>query len=452
MRPVFTGSVDTDSLLYECGEEVLRGLRDTLANEPVSLMLTDSEGLVLTRMSDDRSINRSLDSVNLAPGFYFAERNAGTNGLGLALADRVSSLVRADEHYCTSLRGYTCAAAPILDPVSGGLAGTVNLTTWSDSSETLLLALAQAAAGNTMALMLARGTGHKTRPMPRGEVFRVYADRLQEVTASPPSADWTEAVSQARTAFDRGDVVAVVGEPGAGKTALVSQARRGVRRERILNARPPAPEDVEAWLALWAPEVGKDSTCVIVSGVDTLPACATTELARLFTAVRHDGTGPERLQPLVLTASTNSALPEELRPLIDSVIEVPALRYRPADIVPLAQHLARQDWGRSVTFTPAAARALTVHDWPNNIRQLRRVIRDAAPRARVIDLHHLPPEVFTGPGRPLSRLQALERDEIVRCLIEPGATVAQAAAKLGLSRATIYRKMAQYRINLPTRS
>lgn len=105
MRPVFTGSVDTGSLLYECGHEVLRGLRRTLANEPVSLMITDHEGLVLCRLSEDAAIDRSLDRVHLAPGFYFAESNAGTNGLGLALADRAPSLVRAEEHFCSGLRG-----------------------------------------------------------------------------------------------------------------------------------------------------------------------------------------------------------------------------------------------------------------------------------------------------------------------------------------------------------
>ncbi|MFC5288663.1 helix-turn-helix domain-containing protein [Actinokineospora guangxiensis] len=43
-------------------------------------------------------------------------------------------------------------------------------------------------------------------------------------------------------------------------------------------------------------------------------------------------------------------------------------------------------------------------------------------------------------------MQAIERDEIVRCLAEPGVTVGAAAARLGRGRATIYRKMAQYGI------
>jgi hypothetical protein len=457
MRPVFTGSVDTASLLYECGHEVLQGLRGTLANEPVSMMITDLDGLVLCRLCDDSSINRSLDQVHLAPGFYFAERNAGTNGLGLALADRAPSLVRADEHYCTALRGYTCAAVPILDPLTGSLAGSVNLTTWSDSSSELLLALAQATAGNTSALMLARGTGRRPRPTPRGEVFRVYADRFEphEDPHGAVSRGWREAVSTACTALAQGRVVAAVGEPGAGKTALISLARRQTEpRERVLSARSPAPDDVPGWLTLWTPELGKDSTCVIVSGVDTLPAWTAAELARVFRQARRPAGGTLRpLQPFAMTARTYSAIPEALAPLVDTVVEVPALRGRTDDVIPLAHHFARLHRGHAVTFTPAAERALTAYDWPENVRQLRRVVREAASRTEVIDTRHLPAEVFTDTARHrhLGRLQELERDEIVRCLTEPDTTVAQAAARLGMSRATIYRKASRYGIRMPGR-
>jgi transcriptional regulator of acetoin/glycerol metabolism len=461
IQPVFTGTLDEDSLFYECGQEVLQGLHATLANEPVSLMLTDSEGLVLSRLCGDTSIVRSLDRVHLAPGFYFSERNAGTNGLGLALADRAPALVSAEEHYCTGLWGYTCAAVPVLEPMTGQLVGSVNLTTWSRLSADLLLALAQAAAGNTAALMLARGSGRSARPIPRGQVFRVHSDPFPELDDAPLrlSRGWQDALAEAQTALARGRVIAVVGEPGAGKTALVSMARRGVMPwERVLNARPPAPQDVDAWLALWTPELGKESTCVIVSGVDTLPAWAGAELAQIFAALRQHGDedgptapGPKLIQPFVITATDYTAIPEPLSALIDTVVEVPALRYRPDDILPLTHYFARQSRGRAVTFTPAACRALTAYQWPGNVKQLRQVVRDAASRTDVVDTRHLAAEVFTGVGHHLTRLQAIERDEIVRCLTEPGTTVAHACSKLGMSRATIYRKMAQYDINMPRR-
>ena len=49
----------------------------------------------------------------------------------------------------------------------------------------------------------------------------------------------------------------------------------------------------------------------------------------------------------------------------------------------------------------------------------------------------------------LSRIEAFERGEIVRVLNDDGLTMAEAAAELGMSRATLYRKIAQYNIHVP---
>jgi sigma-54 dependent transcriptional regulator, acetoin dehydrogenase operon transcriptional activator AcoR len=448
VSPVFTGSLDTGSLLHECAVQVLTGLQSTIANEPVSLMVADRDGLVLARLCSDSAIRRSLDRVHLAPGFSYAERNAGTNGLGLSLADRAPSLVRAADHYCTELRGYTCAAVPVLDHATGDLAGSVNLTTWSDSSSELLLALAQAAAEATSALMLARSAGRATRPSPRGTVVHVVAEHLG-VDAGDPcvSAGWRAAVADAQAATAAGRVLAVVGEPGAGRATLAALARRRLApRTRILLARAPEPAAVAPWLELWTPELHHADVCVVVSGVQELPAWAAGELAAAVARVHRPGGGPP---PVTLTAPDFTAIPEQLAPVVDAVVEVPPLRQRPEDVLPLAHHLARAERHRPVTFTPRAARALTGSGWPGNVGQLRRVVREAVARADVVDVHHLDPEVLDGGGRALTRLERLERDEIVRVLTEPGTTITRAAEELGIGRATLYRKIAQYRITVP---
>jgi sigma-54 dependent transcriptional regulator, acetoin dehydrogenase operon transcriptional activator AcoR len=451
VTPLFTGSPDTGSLLYECAHRVLTDLQTTIAGEPVSLMVADSDGLVLARLCGDAAIHRSLDGVHLAPGFSYAERAAGTNGLGLSLADRAPSLVRAADHYCSVLRGYTCAAAPVLEPVTGDLAGSINLTTWADSSSELLLALAQAAASATSALMLVRGSGRQMRRPPRGEVVRVVAGTPALAAEDPcVSAAWRAAVAEATAATAAGRVLAVVGEPGSGRSTLAALARSGLPgRPRLLHARTPAAEDVGPWLDLWTPALADEDTCVIVSGVEGLPAWAAEELAAVLAAARRP---PGTPQPFVLTASGFAALPPELAALVDAVVEVAPLRHRGEDVLPLAAHLARSERRRPVELTPRAARALAACAWPGNAAQLRQVVREAAARTDVVDLQHLAPEVFSGGRRPLTRLEALERDEIVRCLTEPGTTVAQAAEKLGIGRATIYRKIAQYDIRVPARA
>ncbi|MGX5655439.1 Fis family transcriptional regulator, partial [Geodermatophilus nigrescens] len=261
--PVFTGSPDTGSLLYECAHRVLSDLQTTIANEPVSLMVADPAGFVLARLGDDASISRALDRVHLAPGFSYSERYAGTNGLGLSLADRAPTLVRAADHWVTDLRGYTCAAAPVLEPGTGELAGSINLTTWSDSSSELLLGLAQTAASATSALMAVRSGGRLVRPAPRGEVFRVVGGSLAPDDGDPcVTPAWRTAVDRAAVAVSSGAGTVVVGEPGAGKATLAALARRRLAgRQRLLHARAPEAGDVAPWLELWTPELRDADTC-----------------------------------------------------------------------------------------------------------------------------------------------------------------------------------------------
>ena len=445
VEPVFAGTDEHESLFYECGREVLTQLHRTLVAEPISLMLTDADGLVLNRLSGDTSLLRALDGVHLAPGFTFSEREAGTNGLGMALADRVASVVQAEQHYNDSLRGYTCAAVPVLDPITGRLEGAVNITTWSRSASSLLLALAQSAAGNTAALMLARSRGREGRPAPRGEVFRVMGAQLEPGAGAVAelSAAWTVAAERAERAFAAGLVVAAVGEPGSGRASLLAQAqRRAAPRDRILSARPPAPQDVQAWLALWAPELGKPHTAIVVRHVDGLPAWAADRLAELVAAARRaPGSSPT---PCSFTARRFDDIRPSLAALVDTVIEVPPLRDRPEDVAVLARHVARLVRGREVVLTPAAERALSSHGWPGNVSELGHVVREAAARSEVIDVAQLPAEVLTGSHHRLTRLESSERTEIARVLARPGITMKQAAEELGIGRATLYRRLSRY--------
>ena len=447
IEPVFTGTENLGSLFFQCGNEVLGDLHSTLANEPVSMMLTDAEGVVLSRLSGDRNLLEALDDVHLAPGFGYAERDVGTNGLGMALADRVPTLVRADQHYALSLCTFTCAAVPVFDPASGRLEGSVNLTTWSQSSSDLLLALARSAASNTTALMLARSSGRQPRRTPRGQVFRVEVPRLEpgSGTLHALSEAWNCAVARAEHSMIAGSIVAAVGEAGSGRATLLAQAARHTYpRDRILCASAPAPTDIQTWLGLWTPELGKAHTAVIVRDVDMLPTWVAERLRSLVLR------GAESTSvPFAVTAERFEDIPAPLAGLVDRVVPVPPLHDRADDVLPLAQHIAMRARGREIGITPSAARALRGYDWPGNVDELSRVVSHAAVHADVIGIDQLPPQVLAGNTRHLSRIEAFERGEIVRVLNDVGLTMAEAAADLGMSRATLYRKIAQYNIHVP---
>ncbi len=447
VEPAFTGTDHLGSLFFQCGNEVLLDLHRTLANEPVSMMLTDADGVVLSRMSGDHSLLRALDDVHLAPGFAYSEREVGTNGLGLALADRAPTLVRADQHYALSLCTFTCAAVPVLEATTGRLEGCVNLTTWSQSSSDLLLALARSAASNTSALMLARSNGRRPRPTPRGQVFRVEVPRLEPGagTLHSLSESWNAAVGRTERAFADGKVVAATGEPGAGRSTMLAQAARHIYpHDRILSASAPAPSDLETWLGLWTPELGKSHTAVVVRDVDMLPAWAADQLRDLV--IRSGG---ESAVPFALTAERFEDIPPSLAALVDTVVEVSPLRDRSDDVLPLAAHIARRARGRDVMFTAAASRALLGYGWPGNVEQLSRVVSQAANRTDIVDVGSLPSEILAGSTRHLSRIETFERGEIIRVLSAGGITMHDAARELGMSRATLYRKIGQYGIRVP---
>jgi hypothetical protein len=290
--------------------------------------------------------------------------------------------VRAEEHYALSLCTYTCAAVPVLDPVSGRLEGCVNLTTWSAQSSELLLALAQSAASNTSALMLARSRGQRPRPAQRGEVFRVETPRLEPGSGTLTSLGpaWTDALDRAGAAIAAGRIVAAVGEEGTGRATLLAQAlRHALPRERILAASPPAPQDSEAWIGLWTPELGKPDTGILVRDVDRLPAWVAEHIRDLVLRARVRSTPGEHV-PFCVTASSFEAIPAALAPLVDTVVAVPTLRDRAEDVVPLAHHVARRVRGRGVTITPSAESALRSCGWPGNVRQLIEVVTQAARR------------------------------------------------------------------------
>lgn len=235
--PAFAGDVDDASPFAESGRVVVHGLQQSLAGEPVSVLLVDAAGLVLTREGEERRLLRALDEVHLAPGFDYSERETGTTGLGLALADRAPSLVRGTEHYCSRLRDYTCAAVPVDDPTTGELVGTVNLTTWSRRSHRLLLALARTAAAQTEALMLARSRGRtpaSARSAGAGAVHRLT--RLEAIERD----EIAHRLAEPGASVDR-----VAAELGLSRSTVYRRiARYGIRRPDGL-ARRTSPHEEE---------------------------------------------------------------------------------------------------------------------------------------------------------------------------------------------------------------
>ncbi len=116
---------DPDSRLVRAAAPVLDRLQSRFAGSPMNVSLADGNGTVLQRRFGEPSLARSLPPIQSVPGFVFAERYAGTNGIGLALAERRLVQVYGAEHFAERSQSNACSATPIRDQLSGHIVGVL---------------------------------------------------------------------------------------------------------------------------------------------------------------------------------------------------------------------------------------------------------------------------------------------------------------------------------------
>jgi hypothetical protein len=131
-------------------------------------------------------------------------------------------------------------------------------------------------------------------------------------------------------------------------------------------------------------------------------------------------------------------------------IRVPPLRERREDLGILIRAILAE--AGPVRFELEALRALLLHRWPLNVRELRRVLLSAAelartPQGTVIALHHLPPLPEAPPPPPAVKVLTPEeealRHKLRALLADHRGNVAAVARRLGRSRSHVQRLMAR---------
>jgi two-component system, NtrC family, response regulator AlgB len=137
-------------------------------------------------------------------------------------------------------------------------------------------------------------------------------------------------------------------------------------------------------------------------------------------------------------------------------LQVPSLRKRREDILPLAEHFlataAAHNHRPGLRFSPETEAAVKRYWWPGNIRELRNAVERAAILAldEVIKPDCLPDAMFREQPEPPpphsspTSLEEVERLHIERVLTET-ATLEEAAAILGINTSTLWRKRKRYK-------
>ena len=546
--------VGMDTPLGLSAAPVLRALGEQLEGQPVSIILSDQTGLVLSRTSGEPALDRYLDHVELAPGFRYGEDAVGTNGIGTALEMGAPVAVLGHEHYVENLEKLSCAAVPIRHPITGRTVGALDLTCWTRDAGPLLLSLAKTAVaqirqemtagagsgqlellqaylracrrspgivfavtGDTVILgesvrsrlspedqsamvghaleSLAGGSRHQLDiDLPSGGRARMQAHPVGDgsggtvvsVNLGEPRGDrrttpthhvepglpgivgtdpaWLHCCTEVSAAARAGEWLVVQGEPGVGKLALLSAAH--VRHHpgtqpTVLDA--GAPGTRSEWAVSISTAFEGEVTGVVVARVDTLPDA---HLAILVDALRDLLRHPDEAPWVAVTLDAASgATPSgpgtgaggglaDLVHLFPRTVVVPPLRLHLGDLEVLVPHLLhRIDPHSHLTCSSQVMATMARHPWAGNVAELRGVLREMAAhrRAGEIGLDELPARARAVSRRRLTHIETLERDAIVQALVHSRGDKTGAAAALGMSRATIYRKIRGYGIVLPGR-
>jgi transcriptional regulator of acetoin/glycerol metabolism len=541
---------DLDTPLTRSAMPVLRSLHENLEGQPISVILTDASGVVLSRLTGDHDLERHLDGVQLAPGFSYAEEHVGTNGIGTALEGGQPAHVFGHEHYAEDLEDLACAGVPIHDPVSGKTIGAVDLTCWRKHADALLVALAKTAAdqitnamlvgtsmreshllrdylrtcrhtsgivlalSNDMVMMndsarqmlsagdqaavlghaadvMASGrAGAVTLALPSGATAKMFCRpvlsgsefagaepvggvvhvKLIEQPAQAVASDtspqrpmflpglvgcaplWLRGCGQVESVYSSGDWLLLEGEPGAGKLAVirsVHQRHNPSGRFHVLDARTA---DRAKWLAGARRELLDGEGTLVIRHLDALGPREANALASALQEARSTS----RQERLWVAATVSQERPgahvgRVLR-FLPSTVDLPPLRHHIEDLHDLVPFfLAKLGQQARLSCSPEAMQLLLRSRWPGNIEQLWQVLRQVARHRRSGTIYpaDLPPECWSVSRRLLSPLESMERDAIVQGLIAYQGNKVRTAESLGMSRATIYRKIREYGIVVP---
>jgi DNA-binding NtrC family response regulator len=304
------------------------------------------------------------------------------------------------------------------------------------------------------------------------------------VGASPALASILETVAEAG---DSAAPVLVEGEPGTGKE-LVARALHDAGSRRSgpfvsVNCGALPEQSLEVELFGQARGAGAEVRRVgrlerarggtlFLAEVSELPPILQSRLLQVLREGNFEPVGESRSIPVEfrLVAGAPGGLAakvraggflEELFQWISAIhLEIPPLRERTEDVIPLAFHYVRffaTRYRRTMEgLTEDAARLLQAHPWPGNTRELRNALDGAVLRnrggwigAEDLALEEGSPEL-TGRGAapagypPTRSLGDVERDHIRKVLRHTGGVMGDAARILGIHRNTLTRKVDRY--------
>ncbi|WP_159502155.1 helix-turn-helix domain-containing protein [Microbacterium sp. 18062] len=509
--PVLRAETSRGRRLADTCEPIMRALGDQCRDSDTWGLLLDRECVqVHPNVGDERLVREGMERGG-GVGATYREASVGTNGAGISVERLEPFMVVAEEHYRTSEHNLVSVGVPLRD-IFGRLAGVLVMCQRIASANHMIVPYAQsiarsideqialasdgdertlfdafsrhsrrpslavvgvsdhvfvannaaqqllrefvdadllrrtvlevAAAGRSRLLSLRLGHDHyrvhcRVVELSRGRRGAVAS--LTRVTEPSPTAVDAPGPEGEATPIHRaaalGLPVLVVGEQGSGRAHAV----HGVGTCAEIDA-TSAALDPAAWIERL--ETRSRAGAVLIRDLDAL---GQKVLHRTLEVVRS--------APQWVAATATRPLPE-VESTFPVTVEVAPLRERTTEIAAITEDLLTALGGRGVRCAPEAMSILARNRWPGNIGQLRRVLAAAlvSCRGQVITLDDLPREIAVS-GLTVGDeglLARTERELVFGALRSASWNRDAAAQSLGISRATMYRRIRQFGFQIPS--
>lgn len=481
---------------------VLERFAAELDGLPVALVLADHTAEVVDVRSADRSFQRTIERLGIAPGVQFGEGEIGVNAVGTPAETRQGRLVRGPEHSLASFHAFTCYGHPIIHPVTRRLEGVFCLGRPSGEDDRLFPPLVQRMVRDVEDRLLLASPSAQNRLLTafhraarrRGRPVIVLGEGI--VLATPAALDLLESADHAAVRACAEQPPARAGETrrlilASGRTIEVSCApidgAQGVLVDILPDSasrrRDQDPRRPQAWPLLVVGEAGTGRTTVAqqAAGIDpvTLDAAEILRLGeRPWAAAMDEALGSHGQAVIVenaqlLSERMTALLVQRLRGAraevvvvstpgdhLDSVHapltalcaerrELLPLRRRRHQIPRLAQRMLDEAAGPGRTrLTSETLRVLTAQHWAGNLSELRQAMRAVAEVRTAGDVVPADlPESWRVRPSPDSPLRQAEREVIVAAIQAADGNKLKAARALGVSRSTLYNRIRALRIN-----
>lgn len=466
-----------------------------LLDMPTALCIQDQDGIFLDTLDDDKLLN-----LNLRSGSIWREETVGTSSTSLCLEyDKIVQLA-GSLHYCKALEGQLATTTPVLDAEGNrlGLISTIHHINQEVMDrkilERVLLWIKTLRYAVESQLELSKRSCTTVVDVPS-----TYKSNNQPMSDNNPfssilgkSAQMQKVVHPAERFAKTNNGILITGESGTGKEVFAraiheASGRSGPFVAINCAALPSNLIASELFGYVGGAFTGAESKgrqgkielamngTLFLDEIGDMPL----EVQPTFLRVLEDkrvmrlGSNKDVQVDFRLIAATNGDLYQLVQEkkfradlyyrLVVLELALPPLRERGKDILLLANHFLKEfclETGqRPIKLSKQVESFMLNYEWPGNVRQLKNAILYAANmcEGQEIRPENLPNNVYRSQpmpqtnitpqrGQSLSSLQDMEKEMLTKTLILTGYNVSSTASILGLSKASVYRKMKDYNI------